>query len=315
MNNNDPRARRRIPRRYLILAAIFLAALIGWDVVAELQSEEFDWGAVRGWMVTIGSVGFVATMLAMLLDRWHTDSITNLVEASLEQISADFSERSASIARDVFDAVFASGVHKDMYKQFRDEVLNCPVYRSNFEISMNLEIAQVEVNGEPLDVLLCKTRYEYQLVSLHEPATVAAVRAAVLTNEFPGFEENCTVEKVIIGTETIEGADLQLRLNDEGFRYFNREYRVPYGQPLAVAIETVVYKRMADSEIIEFMQPTTGIEFFLHLHDCDLNIRHRMMSKIPPREGLNHNPGQGRHHWVMDSGMLPHQGIVISWTP
>ena len=286
---------------------------------------------------SVGLALFVGVSTAWIITKWTEERLVSLAGDSLKEALTNSDKkisefhRSADekllemrgthdkniqdIKQDVFHGVLETVISPVIFDTIKGSIIQNPLIREKTKIKYNLIKENRTVNGNSQDVVRCECVTEYNLINLQKRTIPFPLYFAVYTRDFPGLEKECALTRFIAGDMELSETELakEATIDDEGFLCYSRKVNIKEGENLYISYKTICFKDLKHSDTYESLLPSDGLELKVDAsHFKDIRVIEHIMTSHKVCIGGEDNPPNMRH-WRVDRGILPHQGVSITW--
>lgn len=289
--------------RYWVLGCFVALVLIGFTHLQFFESHP-------NWALFIREVAFalfIACVFGLTIERIQRGEFVRLVM-----------EERGVLKKDVFVYAYGHNIPDDVKKEIREKVLNQVFYCRNLTLEWEFSLAP----GQP-ESLLVKKAYSYEFINASGddrewPFRFTQLGAddleALAESKFKGLKvQRKNGKPELIRAEDMEGPQLP---GEPHKRQFSTVIKMKAQEEVKVYYEITLKRgRLSGDDTYNRRVPIIGrttvrLRFpTAPAFDVTVNCKGEAL-----KEGPDSDP-PSRYSFYMDEGLLPFQGIAISWSP
>jgi hypothetical protein len=265
-----------------------------------------DWYPRAGIFVTeLAFASIIVSVFGLTIDKYQREEFVKLVN-----------EERGELKRDIFLYAYGHTVPDPIRDEIKDQILNCPFQRSDRRIE--LEFSSLDGTG---DRVLIEKRNSFvvknvsaqeQIFKFEYSQITASEREMKAAHEFLCLKirRGATEEVVAPSALTDQHPDA-----DTHVRKVTKEFPIAAGQSAEIYYEMKESRRAYQDDVFSSKHPVVGTTSLTVRVNAPLllDMSAACKGKVP-RTRAEHNPPR-IYAWQLDGGLLPYQGISMSWSP
>jgi hypothetical protein len=247
----------------------------------------------------------IVSTFGLTIDKYQREEFVRLVN-----------DERGELKRDIFLYAYGHTVPEQIREEIKEQILNCPFQRSDRRIE--LEFSQIEERG---DRVLVQKRITFvvknvtaltQTFKFEYSQITASEKDARAPHEFQCLKIRKGEAETNYGPGDLHdhhpGADTHVRK-------VSKDFSIGPSETVEIYYAMKEMRRVYEDDVMGSKHPVVGTTVMTARVNPPLvlEISAACKGKVP-KTRPEHNPPR-LYAWLLDEGLLPFQGISISWSP
>lgn len=320
--------------KVLLIAAlvILLFATVLQAVIVDSTGELFwfSWSTLVSFSKEVAFACLIAWIIINSVEaasRKRQDDMASRFLEKQEESSSEFldkqderaQELSKSLAEDVYKAVFAQNVPRELVDAVVDQVLGTEIVRMH-------HVARFELNEFPdgdseakKNHLLLTTTTEYTIVNVSNREVKVPIRVGYPTPGPKALKRYSKLKSISIDGEELSSNQIKkgdIAMPDEVDKVrFKWDRDLGAGEELKVVTVSDLVKDRSDNEIWVSLFPSMGMDLSVLVNVEGLQFGARACSRSKLKNQMGQLKTGQLNRFKLDGPVLPHQSIIVWWRP
>lgn len=295
----------------LSLSFLLIATYIEYGAHPDPTKEMFL-TASKTWIGIFKELSF-ALLIALIIS-------VGIEESSRKELNEAVSNHVKEIQNNVFNSTFGRNIPKEILSEMEDLVLKADFVRSRHRATYNLSIKNVkewDPNLRDYKIIVAEATTSYFVRNVSGVTKSFVVKIELEKPPFDELKKYTSIDSVKIrgielSSKEIEDGDA-IAPDTEDFKKFEHTIEnIAPGAEVEVVSKYKEIKMLNDVEIWRSLLPSDGMTLTLSLPKeatkWSAHALHREEARL-----RSSSKESGVHEWAVESGVLPHQGIVFWW--
>jgi hypothetical protein len=286
---------------YLILSALGLGILL-------VTEKAFFYNQHPHWQTFLKEFAFaliISSIFGATIEKYQREEFVKLVNSERE-----------GLKQDIFLYAYGHAIPEQIRDEIRESILKAPCYREHLRIEW--EFSEIPENAELLKV---EKKYTYVLKNNTPQVQKYPFRFVQITASEKEALTETKFECLKVREEGKTQEFNQAGMNQERppgephTHKFFKDLEVQAGKSLEIYYAVTERRRRYADDMYGPSQPVVGRTTVIMRvqHPLKLELSASCKAKTLA-SGPDHDPPR-RYSWYLDEGLIPFQGIAVSWSP